>query len=136
VFFQLAEGAALPHVVARAQLPAALARNQARDQGAQLAGQPLGGLLFGISHLLPFLVDAISYLVGFCSLLLVRSRLQQRRDGPRRHLLAEVAQGIGWSMGRIDQTSKKHHFGFALQPRRTRKCCRISANWLTRPCRC
>jgi hypothetical protein len=24
-------------------------------------------------------------------------------------------------MGRIDQTSKKHHFGFALQPRRTRK---------------
>jgi MFS family permease len=96
VFFQLAEGAALPHVVARAQLPAAVAQNQARDQGAELAGQPLGGLLFGISHLLPFLVDAISYLVGFFSLMLVRPRLQQRRDGPRRHLLAEVAEGIGW----------------------------------------
>jgi MFS family permease len=96
VFFQLAEGAALPHVVARAQLPAALAQNQARDQGAELAGQPLGGLFFGISHLLPFLVDAISYLVGFLSLMLVRPRLQERRDGPRRHFLAEVAEGIGW----------------------------------------
>jgi MFS family permease len=96
VFFQLAEGAALPHVVARAQLPAALAQNQARDQGAELAGHPLGGLFFGISHLLPFLVDAISYLVGFLSLMLVRPRLQERRDGPRRHFLAEVAEGIGW----------------------------------------
>jgi MFS family permease len=96
VFFQLAEGAALPHVVARAQLPAAVAQNQVRDQGAELAGRPLGGLLFGISHLLPFLVDAISYLVGFVSLMLVRPRLQQRRDGPRRHLLAEVAEGIRW----------------------------------------
>jgi MFS family permease len=48
VFFQLAETAALPHVVPRAQLATALAQNQARDQGADLAGQPLGGLLFGI----------------------------------------------------------------------------------------
>jgi MFS family permease len=96
VFFQLAEGAALPHVVARSQLPAAVAQNQARDQGAELAGQPIGGLLFGISHLLPFLVDAISYLVAFCALLFIRPALQERRAGPRRRLVAEVAEGIAW----------------------------------------
>jgi MFS family permease len=96
VFFQLAEGAALPHVVARSQLPAAVAQDQARDQGAELAGQPLGGFLFGIGHAVPFLFDAISYLVAFCALLFVRPSLQERRDGPRRHLLAEVVEGIGW----------------------------------------
>jgi predicted MFS family arabinose efflux permease len=96
VFFQLAEGAALPHVVARSQLPAAVAQNQARDQGAELAGQPLGGFLFGIGHAVPFLFDAVSYLVAFAALLFVRPSLRGRRDGPRRHLVAEVVEGIGW----------------------------------------
>jgi Na+/melibiose symporter-like transporter len=96
VFFQLAEGAALPHVVARSQLPAAVAQNQARDHGAELAGQPLGGFLFGIGHAVPFLFDAISYVVAFLALLFVRPPLQERRDEPRRHLLAEVAEGIRW----------------------------------------
>jgi MFS family permease len=96
VFFQLAEGAALPHVVARPQLPAAVAQNQARDQGAELAGQPLGGFLFGIGHAVPFLFDTISYVVAFCTLLFVRPALQERRDRARRHLLAEVVEGIGW----------------------------------------
>lgn len=95
VFFQLAEGAALPHVVARSQLPAAVAQNQARDQGAELAGQPLGGFLFGIGQAVPFLFDAISYLVAFCALLFVRPALQGRRTA-RRHLVAEVVEGIRW----------------------------------------
>src|SRR3989442_8879571 len=42
VFFQLSESAALPHVVPREQLATALAQNQAREQGADLAGRPLG----------------------------------------------------------------------------------------------
>ena len=60
VFFQLAETAALPNLVPQPQLATAVAQNQARDQGADLAGQPLGGLLFGVSQLLPFAVDATS----------------------------------------------------------------------------
>ena len=35
VFFQLSEGAALPHVVPKEQLPTALAQNQAREQGCR-----------------------------------------------------------------------------------------------------
>jgi MFS family permease len=94
VFFQLAEGAALPHVVPRAQLPTAVAQNQARDQGADLAGQPIGGLLFGLGHVVPFAVDAVSYLVSFVAMLPIRRELEERRAHPRRHLLAEVAEGV------------------------------------------
>src|SRR5262245_61090237 len=72
VFFSLSESAALPQVVPKEQLTTAVAQNQARMQGADLAGQPLGGALFGISKQLPFAVDAISYALSFVSLLLDR----------------------------------------------------------------
>ena len=96
VFFQLAETAALPNVVPKPQLANAIAQNQARDQGADLAGQPLGGLLFGISQLLPFAFDAVSYTVSFTTLLLVRAQLQQRRERAPTRLRAEVLEGLAW----------------------------------------
>jgi MFS family permease len=96
VFFQLSESAALPHVVPREQLPTALAQNQAREQGADLAGQPLGGLLFGIDHLVPFVFDAVSYAVSFVTLLFVRPTFQVERPSSQTRLLAEVVEGIAW----------------------------------------
>lgn len=96
VFFQLAESAALPHIVPSQQLPTALAQNQAREHGADLAGQPLGGILFAAGHALPFLVDAVSYALSFVSLLFVRPRLQHERARPARGLFADIAEGIGW----------------------------------------
>jgi MFS family permease len=99
VFFLLAEGAALPHVVPRAQLPTAVAQNQARDQGADLAGQPLGGFLFGLGHVVPFLVDAVSYLVAFVAMLPVRPSLEEPRSVERRHLVAEIGEGVRWLWG-------------------------------------
>lgn len=96
VFFQLAESAALPHIVPRHQLPSALAQNQARELGAETAGQPLGGALFAVSHLLPFAADAISYVLSFVTLLFVRPGLQTRQDKKRMRLFAEVAEGIAW----------------------------------------
>ncbi|MFJ6571133.1 MFS transporter [Streptomyces sp. NPDC091292] len=97
VFFQLAESAALPHIVPRPQLPTALAQNQARELGADLAGRPLGGALFGVGHLLPFVFDLFSYLLGFVTMLFVRPGLQERRaDAPRRSLLAEIREGLVW----------------------------------------
>lgn len=97
VFFMLAEGAALPHVVPRSQLPTAVAQNQARDLGANLVGQPLGGFLFSLGHAVPFLADAISYLVAYLALLPVRSTLSSpRAPDERRNLVAEIAEGIRW----------------------------------------
>lgn len=96
VFFQLSENAALPHIVAREQLPQAIARNQARQQGAKLAGAPLGGVLYGLSHLLPFAADAVSYAVSFASLLFVRPPFQGERARVDRQLRREVAEGLRW----------------------------------------
>jgi predicted MFS family arabinose efflux permease len=80
VFFGLAQHAALPRIVPAAILPAALAQNEAKGRGASLAGPPLGGLLFGIDRALPFVADAISYVLATVGLLFIRSDLQNRRD--------------------------------------------------------
>ena len=96
IFFQLAESAALPHIVPRQQLPTALAQNQARENGAELAGQPLGGALFAVSHVLPFAVDALSYALSFVSLLFVRPRLEEQRERSRQSLLADIREGLTW----------------------------------------
>jgi MFS family permease len=97
VFFRLAESAALPQVVPKEQLPTAVAQNQARDQGAELVGAPLGGLLFGLNRLLPFLFDAVSYAIGFVTLLFVRPALQEDRPPRETRVWEEVAEGFRWT---------------------------------------
>ncbi|GAA3684080.1 hypothetical protein GCM10022224_055890 [Nonomuraea antimicrobica] len=96
VFFQLAESAALPHVVDRSQLPAALAQNQAREYGAELAGQPLGGVLFGLSRMLPFLFSTVTYVASFVRVLLVRPELQETRERTPLRVVADIREGVAW----------------------------------------
>jgi MFS family permease len=95
-FFSVAERAALRNVVPDRQLEAAMVRNQAREFGALLGGQPLGGVLFGLGRLVPFLFDAASYLVSVISLLLVRTPFQADREARRARLLADVREGLRW----------------------------------------
>jgi MFS family permease len=94
VFFDLCEGAALPRLVPQEQLPAAMAQNQARTQGADLVGQPLGGLLFGLGRAIPFAFDALSYLVSFAALLSIRRPLQPDRAGQPTDLRADIVEGL------------------------------------------
>ncbi|MEU6139449.1 MFS transporter [Streptomyces sp. NPDC047081] len=96
VFFQLAESAALPHIVPRHQVPTAVAQNQARELGADLAGRPLGGALFAAGHLLPFVADLVSYTIGFLTLLFVRPGLRERaeREHSRPGLRADISEGL------------------------------------------
>jgi predicted MFS family arabinose efflux permease len=96
VFFSLAEFAAIPNMVDRTQLPAATAQNEARLRGAALAGQPLGGLLFGLSSVMPFLADAASYAVSAISLLFVRASLQRPADDAPAGMVHAVREGLGW----------------------------------------
>ena len=96
VFFSLAESAALPQIVPKEQLPTAVAQNQARMQGADLVGQPLGGALFGLSRLLPFAADAVSYAISFVSLLFVRPAFQEQRERVPTRLRTEIAEGVSW----------------------------------------
>jgi MFS family permease len=99
VLFDLAEGAALPHLVPAGQLPTAVAWNQARTQGADLAGQPLGGLLFTVAPALPFAVDAVTYLVSGGAVAAIRTRLQADRAPTAERLRARIAEGIRFVRG-------------------------------------
>jgi len=59
-------------VVPSDQLTAALAQEQVRDGASQLAGPPLGGFLYGVRQLLPFLFSAVAFAVSLVCALVVR----------------------------------------------------------------
>ncbi len=99
-FFALAESACLPRVVAPEQLAAAAAADQASGASAELVGPAVGGALFGLGPGVPFLADAVSYLVSFTSLLAMRTPFQESRSVASRasivSLQREVLEGIRW----------------------------------------
>ena len=96
VLFDLAEGAALPRLVPLSQVPTAVAWNQARTQGADLVGQPVGGALFALAPALPFAVDAVSYLLSGGAIAAIRTRLQGERVATAEPLRARIATGLGF----------------------------------------
>jgi predicted MFS family arabinose efflux permease len=97
VLFRLGETAAVRRVVEPAQYPQALAQNEGRVRAANLIGTPLGGVLFDVGRAVPFAADACSYVVSLVTLLLIRRPFEEERDGaPRRHVVAEIAEGMAW----------------------------------------
>ncbi|MDQ3964455.1 MAG: MFS transporter [Actinomycetota bacterium] len=96
VLFDLSEMAAVPHIVPAHQLPTAIAQNQARLQGADLAGQPLGGVLYEFGRIWPFLFDTVSYVLSFALVATVRPRLQDERPRATTRLHHEVLEGVRW----------------------------------------
>jgi hypothetical protein len=94
-----AEFSALRHVVPAEQIPEAISQNEARVYGAQLAGPPLGGFLFGLGRMLPFVADAASYLVAFLTLRFIRADFQEARSPTATRLRHEVAEGLRWILG-------------------------------------
>jgi MFS family permease len=98
-FFSVGERAAIPRLVDPSQLPAAIAQVSVREYTGLVAGQALGGALFGVARALPFAADALSDLVSVASLLLVRARFQAERTAARWRPLAEVREGLAWTWG-------------------------------------
>jgi predicted MFS family arabinose efflux permease len=96
VFFGLALTACLPRVVTRQQIPAATAQNEAIFQIAKLLGPLLGGVLYGLGRLVPFLIDAVSYAASVVSLFFITTEFQERRTIAARRLRAEIAEGLIW----------------------------------------
>ncbi|MCA2212141.1 MFS transporter [Jidongwangia harbinensis] len=93
-FFSTVEHAALRSIVEPGQLPTAVARNEARNYAAGLAGPPLGGLLFGLGHALPFAGNALTYLASLAGVALIRRPLQAARDEPPAGHAAALAEGL------------------------------------------
>lgn len=99
VFFNIAETASLPRVVAPAQLPAATAQNQAGFGVSAVVGPALGaGLFQGLGRAAPFVLDALCHALAMVSLLKLRQSFAPapRAASAPRHLRAEVAEGLRW----------------------------------------
>src|SRR5205085_1700585 len=96
VFFNIAEAACLPRVVPKEQLPVATAQNMATDGLMSLIGPPIGGALYSLGRLFPFLADAISYAVSVCSLCFIKTKFQKERVATQRTLLVEIREGLLW----------------------------------------
>lgn len=95
-FFNLAETACLPNVVPKEQLATASAWNETSYNFTFLVGPLLGGALFSLGKVLPFLTDALSYLLSICSLGLIQTPLQQGRTHTRLTLWTDIRMGLLW----------------------------------------
>jgi predicted MFS family arabinose efflux permease len=92
VAHELSSSAAIPNVVHSSQIATALSRNEARERGATMLGTPLGGILFGFGRAVPFVLDALSYLVSLVTLLFIKKEFQEARsDEP-----ARILDGVRW----------------------------------------
>ena len=96
VFHSLAEPAAVRNIVHPRHLPVALSQIEARERGAALLGQPLGGFLFDLGRAVPFLADTLSSLASLTALLLIKSRFQTDRAESRSAFTTEIAQALVW----------------------------------------
>jgi predicted MFS family arabinose efflux permease len=96
IFLHVAYTSSLKQLVPVEQLPDAVAYTSARESAATLAGPPIGGLLYGFARSLPFLANAVSYLVSFATLLLVRKPFQQTRAERSATLAGEIREGLRW----------------------------------------
>ncbi|HET6533030.1 MAG TPA: MFS transporter [Actinoplanes sp.] len=98
-FFGTAEHSALRNIVWPDQLPAAVARNEARAYASALAGPPIGGLLFGLGRALPFFGNALTFLMSLIGVALVRRPLQEPRAGPPAGHAAALLEGLRFVFG-------------------------------------
>jgi MFS family permease len=99
VVFFVAQAGALRALVPRAQLPAAVGAQRARQAAVELAGPPLGGALFALGRALPFAVDSISYVFSIASLAAIRTPFQERRERPATRLRSQVSEAFRFLWG-------------------------------------
>src|SRR3954454_2256934 len=97
VFSNTAASTLIPMLVPRADLGIANARLQTGWVTVnQLAGPPLGALLFAVGMAVPFAAQAV--LVGLGAVLAAQVALPKKVDEPRERtrMLADIAEGVRW----------------------------------------
>lgn len=98
--YQLAERAAVRHLVPAGQLAAALTQNEARWRAAGLLGRPIGGLLYSVARWSAFLFMALTHVLSLACLLLIRRDFQAPHAGTQPRLIAGLAEGLAWTWRR------------------------------------
>jgi MFS family permease len=105
IFSALAERRFVRSLVQRGQATSALARSEARTHMVLLLGRPLGGLLFGLGHALPFAADTFSFVASVGVLVRIGKRRKSSRaalvarlhvGSEIRGLVHEISEGLHW----------------------------------------
>jgi MFS family permease len=94
VLFDPAATAALPTIVADEQLEPAWAAIEGRNYAASLAGPALGGVLFGLGRAVPFLGDAVTYLISAGTVSRIRGQFRPAQVTERANLWRETLAGV------------------------------------------
>jgi MFS family permease len=99
--FDNASQALMPSLVQRDRLETANGRLYASETiTLQLAGPPVGALLFALARGLPFVVDASSFAVAVLFTVAMRGTFRVARpDGPRARLRDDIGDGLRWLWG-------------------------------------
>ncbi len=93
--FTPASNAALPLIVPDDQLEPAWALSEGRQYAAGLLGPPLGGVLYGIGRVVPFLADAVSYGISVATSWRMKAAFASTADrASRRGLWSEAFEGL------------------------------------------
>ncbi|MFI6736575.1 MFS transporter [Nonomuraea sp. NPDC050451] len=88
---------AIRGVVPTEQLPNAYAQEQARLHAARLIGPPLGALLYGLGRAVPFVVDAVTFLVAaLCAAGAKVPRRPKSEPGGRRSMRRDMGEAVAW----------------------------------------
>ena len=96
VFFNIAEIACLSQVVRKEDLPTVAAQTEFTLGISSLLGRSLGGILFGLGRLFPFLTDSISYIISVIFLTFITVPFQEKRETAPRKLYVETWEGLQW----------------------------------------
>lgn len=101
--FNLARIAAIRSVVRTDQLDLALSQEEARSQALGFLGPPLAGVLFGVSRSLPFLADAMSYLISAALVRGIKTDLRPHRaesgeSAETTTRFRDAFRGVSWLM--------------------------------------
>ena len=94
VLFGAAYSGAFRSVVPRSQLAAAASVDQARASTVRLAAPPLGGALYGLARVVPFVADAVSYAGSTILLLLIRRPFQAAREASHASVREDLKEGL------------------------------------------
>ena len=94
--FSIANAASLPNVVTQEQLSVALSQSQAAYTGIRVFGSLIGGALYSIGKIIPFLVNALSFGISVLSLSFIRGNFQSSREASSQPMLEAIGEGFSW----------------------------------------
>ncbi|MGR6317443.1 MFS transporter [Micromonospora soli] len=97
--FTAANSSALPNIVGKAELPAALGALGAMSNGLRIVGASVAGAAFALGRVVPFAFNAVSFLASAVSLRAIRAEFQEERKSALaspRELLTDIREGLAW----------------------------------------